>query len=533
MSMFWNKQIVILLMVGITCLHSFADENLLSNGDLEASTQGSDKPDAWTLKPQQGSTWQVQEANHYLRLRCVMPDTMHLVYRQIRLKPEEAGQYLRLAFKYRCLDLKPGKKHWNDGRILFNFKNKDGKVLSPRPKQPRFQGTHPQWQTQIAQMVVPKDATILEIMPALFKVSSGTLELDDLNLQWIDKPVKDQSAGEFPIDGGKPFADMLKVQGNQLVTQNGKVVRLAGVNIPSLEWTKNGQHLFRSIAISINQWHANVIRLPVHTKFWFGSSGKQKDDGKAYRQTVDNAIQAIASRGAYVVLDLHEYRAIQSKHIQFWLNAAKRYKNHPAVLFGLLNEPNRLTWEVWRDGGDVQQITKSADGVVDENNLNNQTFHSPGMQACLNAVRSIGAKNICVIGGLDWAYDLSGILNGYAINDPDGNGVLYDTHVYPWKSDWQGKFLDAAAKYPVLLGEVGADNKRKHFVSEDRQEDPYTWNPDILGCIQKYKLHWTGWSFHPKVMAMIEDWNYKPTPYWGVMVKQALQGKSFTMKKMR
>jgi aryl-phospho-beta-D-glucosidase BglC (GH1 family) len=344
---------------------------------------------------------------------------------------------------------------------------------------------------------------------------------------------EDQASTLSLIDGGKPMPVMLKTQGNQLVTPQGQTVWLQGVNIPSLEWTHKGQHIISSIAISIEQWHANIIRLPVHTKFWFGTSGLQHDGGKAYRELVDQAIQAIASRGAYVVLDLHEYKAIHPRHIKFWLDAAKRYANHPAVMFGLLNEPSRISWDTWRNGGEVQEKSKPKDGVIDENNINYQTFQSPGMQACLDTVRSTGAKNICVIGALDWAYDLSGILNGYAIDDPNGNGILYDTHVYPWKTDWQGKFLDAAAKYPVLLGEVGCDNKRKPFIPENRHEDPYTWNPDILGCIQKYKLHWTGWSFHPKIMAMLQDWNYEPTPYWGVFAKDALNGKPFTMKKMR
>jgi len=29
------------------------------------------------------------------------------------------------------------------------------------------------------------------------------------------------------------------------------------------------------------------------------------------------------------------------------------------------------------------------------------------------------------------------------------------------------------------------------------------------------------------------DWDYTPTPYWGVYVKDALAGKKFELKKMR
>jgi hypothetical protein len=56
----------------------------------------------------------------------------------------------------------------------------------------------------------------------------------------------------------------------------------------------------------------------------------------------------------------------------------------------------------------------------------------------------------------------------------------------------------------------------------------------MLAMIQKYKLHWTGFSFHPRCGPMvISDWNYTPTAYWGAYVKDALSGKPFTLKAMR
>jgi hypothetical protein len=73
-----------------------------------------------------------------------------------------------------------------------------------------------------------------------------------------------------------------------------------------------------------------------------------------------------------------------------------------------------------------------------------------------------------------------------------------------------------------------------NFIPADAQEDPYTWVPDMLGLIQKYKLHWTGFSFHPKASpVMIEDWTFKPTAYWGAFAKRALAGEHFELKKMR
>ena len=330
----------------------------------------------------------------------------------------------------------------------------------------------------------------------------------------------------------------LKVSGNRLVTlKGGKTVWLQGVNVPSLDWGVKGESMLRSTVTAIEGWKGNVIRLPVKEEYWFGRKG-QTDGGQSYRDVVDQVIMLAANRGAYVVLDLHRYRAPRKEYLEFWTDAATRYKNHPAVLFDLMNEPHGITWEIWRDGGFVEEKKKNGDEdafLTPEEKLNNKHgFQSPGMQTMLDTVRTTGAKNIVVAGGLDYAYDLSGVVNGFALVDKSGNGIMYASHVYPWKKSWQKKLLDAAARYPILLGEVGADANKMKFIPANQQEDAVTWVPEMLGLIQKYKLNWTAWSFHPKASPrMLLDWNYTPTPAWGVPAKAALSGQAFELKKLR
>jgi len=91
-----------------------------------------------------------------------------------------------------------------------------------------------------------------------------------------------------------------------------------------------------------------------------------------------------------------------------------------------------------------------------------------------------------------------------------------------------------ADKHPILVGEVGADIKKMDFIPANAQEDPFTRVPDMLGFMQKYKLHWTGFSFHPAATpVMISGRDYTLTPFWGAFAKDALAGKNFEMKKMR
>jgi hypothetical protein len=274
--------------------------------------------------------------------------------------------------------------------------------------------------------------------------------------------------------------------------------------------------------------------LAVHDTFWFGhGKGQKAGTEEDYRQSVDKAVKLVAGRGGYLVLDLHQFGAPTEAHVAFWKDAAARYKNNPAVLFELFNEPHGISWELWRNGGDLTSAkNKVGDVGPTENTEKMATTVTTGVQALVDAVRSTGARNMVIAGGLDWSYDLSGIMNGYALDDKTGDGVMYVSHIYPWKRDWQNKVLCAVDKYPIIVTEVGCMSKPMPW--QKTTESPVTWAPDMIGFIQKYKLNWTAFSFHPTCApTIISDWNYTPTQDWGIYVKAALAGKQFELKKMR
>ncbi|HAI13729.1 MAG TPA: hypothetical protein DCM28_18630 [Phycisphaerales bacterium] len=542
MSMYKYRSLILACLLALTLsanLH--ASDNLFANGDLQIGSTV--QPDHWGLKPEQGVTSESEGNNRFLRLTSLEAGKTTLTYREFYFKPQDAGKFLRLSFKMRSNEIIRGDKAWFIGTLFIQFVDENSKKLSPGVKGiPRMKGTHATWEDKSIDMVIPDKAVKLQVMPVLFNVKSGTMDFDDFTLHYIDemgakfKPAPKLRAhtAVFPVDGGKPHPLPLKVVGNKVLNSAGKEVWLQGINIPSLGWSDKGEQVFTSTVVAIDEWNANIIRLAVRHRFWFGESDYQNDGGKAYRELVDKLVETTASRGAYLLLDFHEFKALQPKHLKFWEDAAKRYKNHPAVIFGLFNEPHSLTWDVWKNGGEVKEKVKAKEGVAAENTENYRTFHSPGMQACMDLIRRTGAKNVCTVSGMDWAASVSGVLNGYEIKDNGGNGIIYEAHCYNWKKDWQGHFLDTAARHPVLMGELGADAKPMEFLPKNIQEDPYTWVPDFLGCIQKYRLHWTAWCFHTSSSPrMIADWDFTPTPFWGQFAKDALSGKQFEMKKMR
>lgn len=490
----------------------------------------------------------------YCELKSTEPGKMVNVYREYGLP--EGVDALKLSWRWKVTGLKVGDKPWFDARILIKFKDADGKEVKPEPSPRYTQRDTGGFRERENSFLVPSNAVKIAIMPCLFQVKAGEMIIDNVKLVPTDsapliaaaldheRQVKARYVADETENRAK-WPKILRVNGNLIVDADGKELWLQGVNVGGMESVPNAEQVVKSVVVAIDDWKANCVRLPINDTFWFGKSAYQSDGGKAYRAAVDKIVTLAANRGAYVVIDLHRFRAPKLEHVVFWKDCATRYANHPAVLFDLFNEPHGIGWKTWRDGGFVGDAEKKDESAFlsDDEKRKNQGFESVGMQALVDAVRSTGAKNIAIAGGLQWANDLTGIeseaiengdAQSYRLADPDGNGIIYSWHTYHWHKGW-GRILPVAAKHPVFLGEVGACPRGiMNFIPDEQQEDPMTFIPDMLGFAQKYRIHWTGWCFHPySSPCMLTDWDYNPTPYWGAFAKRALSGERFDLNRMR
>ncbi|MBN1764102.1 MAG: glycoside hydrolase family 5 protein [Sedimentisphaerales bacterium] len=347
-----------------------------------------------------------------------------------------------------------------------------------------------------------------------------------------------ESAVKAPTDqSSMPLP--LRVEGTRILNSKNEPVILRGVNTASLEWTSDGEgHILDTVRVAIDDWHVNHIRLPLAQDRWFGKTPEQDDEGKAYRALVDEIVNLCASKGCYIILDLHWSNSGQwgkniGQHLMpdqnsviFWKDLAPIYANHPAVLYDLYNEPHDVSWDVWLNGGTVSE-------PGGRRGMEAATYEAVGMQTLLDTIRATGAKNVVVAGGLDWAYDFSGILEGRQLKDPHGNGVIYANHAYNNKGHsadvWIEKMKEATAKFPVIVSEYGGSggpNRRASWGFRRRTSDSNDdWLLHVMDALQKNNWHWTAWDLHTGAgPTLISDWNYTPTPDFGVYVKQALLG---------
>ncbi len=319
----------------------------------------------------------------------------------------------------------------------------------------------------------------------------------------------------------------LHTEGNKVLDAAGKPVRLCGVNIASLEWTNGGDHVEESVNRAINDWKVNLIRLPLAQDRWFGKMPNQSDGGAAYRALVDKLVGTCAAGHVYIDLDLHwsecgkwvgeggrlgQHNMPDQHSVEFWHDLAVRYKNQPNVIFGLYNEPHDVSFEVWRNGGMVTD--KPARQDPDQTAI---IYQTPGMQTLYDTVRATGAQNVVTAGGLDWAYDLSGVLQGYAIS---GTNLIYETHPYPFKKrDWDSEFGAASEKFPVYMGEWGFSNRGKYGTNTVAH---LKYAQNLMDYANRHNLNWTAWDLHIAAgPTLIKNWQYEPTIF-GQFVKDQL-----------
>jgi hypothetical protein len=178
-----------LTLISISALAADAGSNasLVTNGDFELDSKSPGWPDDWG-KQTPGITRETEEGRHFLRLVSQEPGKMLMVYREI---PIPAGtKSVEISIRYRTSNVQRGEKQWFDARAIFHFLDSARGVLKPDPKPMIFSLKADSWTEATQQVTVPAGAHSLQLMPSLYQVTAGTLDLAEVRVT----PVNDGAA---------------------------------------------------------------------------------------------------------------------------------------------------------------------------------------------------------------------------------------------------------------------------------------------------------------------------------------------------
>ena len=311
----------------------------------------------------------------------------------------------------------------------------------------------------------------------------------------------------------------LRTSGNRIINSvTGAPILLRGINRSGLEYSDPDEQGFLSgasisraeIYAITEQWRANIIRLPFNQDWVL--HGRAGRIGEEYQQALDQVISWASMFGAYTLLDLQWLDAERiyggnrnfvaplpnMQSIELWSTLARRYKDEPAVLYDLFNEPHD------RLADDPYPLNKP-DGTTYPAGQMRVTMSEwqPWARALTQAIRNENPDALIFIGGTNWAYDLRGM----PIDDLDN--VVYSTHIYPNKgTDWDNVFGDLSESAPIFAGEIGG--------TDSPQELDYVRR--LLDYLQQKQIGFAAWSWidQPNLVT-----RYTPTAF-GQLIRQSL-----------
>jgi endoglucanase len=306
---------------------------------------------------------------------------------------------------------------------------------------------------------------------------------------------------------------------------------------------------------AIGSWGTNALRIPLNEHCWLGvDDGLPTPEyvGETYRRTIQDIVQTAIANGLYPILDLHwsapaGQPAIGQRPMpnasyseDFWTSVADRFKGDTRVIFDLYNEPvpnnnvpdstadaARRSWECWRDGG-----VASCDATLDlgTESTRMSAAETVGMRALVDAVRTTGATNVMMLGGIQWANtlwsDAAHNWLAYRPSDPLNNTVPA-VHLYPsaWcivAACYDAEIAPVAAQVPVVATEFGYPSC---------EGAASAWLETLMRWLDARAVGYLAWAWttpHDEQDActglkLIASFSGTPTPY-GLIYKTHLAG---------
>ncbi len=328
-----------------------------------------------------------------------------------------------------------------------------------------------------------------------------------------------------------PPAVSVAVSGNKLVSWDGNPLVLRGADTSGTEYAcvseksifDGSEEASPGSIAAMQAWGFNAARVELNESCWLGIQGvKPAYSGAEYQHAIEQYVHELNEAGMYVIVDMHFSSSGRRKKATgqlpmpderyapaFWSSVAGAFKDDPAVIFDLFNEPypnhetdSEAAWNCVLDG--------SAG-----NTCKGFGYQAAGMQQLLDAVRATGASNVVMVGGPQYAGDLDRWLE-YEPVDPL-HQLAASIHIY-WKSAshpeyspcfssscWNEVLGPLSARVPIVAGEFG------ELDCGDTLDQPFLQFADEHGISYLAWAWFVGSCAHGP--SLISSYSGTPTPY--------------------
>lgn len=328
---------------------------------------------------------------------------------------------------------------------------------------------------------------------------------------------------------------------------------VGGKSTDTLPWGFYEDHGdMQSFIAGLKTWNINTIRVPLNESCWNGIDSPdvrtmvpgdttlrseylakfKQYSGENYRAAIEKYVTDLTNAGFAVIVEIHwaapgtfiarnqSPMLNRDNSVKAWTSIANRFKGNSAVVFDLHNEPfawwndvqpnsGAQYWECWKKGSldsDPQNANRCYK-MGDWYDNNGNAFLKPsgskddapfkykvaGMDELVAAVRSTGAQNIIMLGGLAYSNNLSRWLE----SKPADNNIAASWHVYNFNADcvtqqcWDTIMKPIVAAVPLVVGEVGMAAK-----DWEGKALPQDFLQKIIPFFDQNGIHYLAWTWN-------------------------------------
>lgn len=280
---------------------------------------------------------------------------------------------------------------------------------------------------------------------------------EDSQTQHKSAPIGDGFASEHGA---------LKLDGTQLVDQNGDPIQLYGMSTHGMAWFPQyvNYNTFKTLR---DDWNTNCVRLAMYTHEYNGyCAGGDQDYLKSL---VETGVDAATDLGMYVIIDWHvlqeqDPNVYKEQSKTFFKEMSEKYADYTNVLYEICNEPNGYaTWD------SVKSYAEEIIPIIREND----------------------PDAIIIVGTPTWSQDIDQAKS----NPLDFENVLYSLHFYAGThKDVLWNRLDSCVQngLPVFVSEFGMCDASGNGANDF--DSTQNW----FNVIEKYNISFCCWNLANK-----------------------------------